>query len=117
MDYEIISAPNHSESIGEQLFVQVYGAATADSKMIIGNVYRPPRERIESIDCFLTEFNNLLEWLESFSSVHIAGDYNLDLLKCQSDSRINRFLNQSFSIGFFPKLLSLQLELPNLFKH
>ena len=105
LNFDVIPVPAHSDDIWENLFIQVHGGKTGGSKVVIGNIYRPPRDRVELIDRFLSEFNVILESLESFKSVHIAGDYNLDLLKCQSDTRIHRFLHQSFASSYFPRIL------------
>ena len=105
LNYNIVTVSNDSTNIWEQLFVQVYGAATGNSKIVIGNIYRPPRNQVDLIDTFLVEFNNMLESLESYNSVYVTGDFNLDLFKCQTDIRTNRFLHQTFATGFFPKLL------------
>ena len=106
LQFDILSVPDYSSNIWENLFIQVYGQITGGSKIVIGNVYRPPRDRVELLDKFLLEFNTIIESLESFNSVHIIGDYNLDVLKCQSNVRINRFIHESFASAYFPKILN-----------
>ena len=68
-------------------------------------MYRPPRDGVQLLDKFLSEFNAVLESLECFPSVHVTGDFNLNLLQCENNSRVNNFLHQSFASGYFPKLI------------
>ena len=106
LSFDIVSLPNYDDNLWECLFIQVYGEATGGCKHIIGNVYRPPRERVDQIDQFLNEFNVILESLDKFDNVHIAGDYNLNILNHQFNHRINSFLQQTFATGYFPKILN-----------
>ena len=51
-------------------------------KIILGNIYRPPRDINENYRQFIDEFTTVLAKLEiSHSDVIIAGDFNIDLLK------------------------------------
>ena len=104
LNFDIVTIPDHSENLWESLFLQVYGPATGGSKLIIGNIYRPPRERVDLIDRFLEEFNDTLESLDDYNYVYIFGDYNFDALKYRSETRIGNFLDQSFASGYFPKI-------------
>ena len=105
LNFDLIDVPNYSENIWECISIQVYGKATGGSKHIIGNVYRPPRDRVELLDKFLSEFNAKLEFFDQSTSVNICGDFNLDVLKSCTNSRINRFMHESFATGYFPKIL------------
>ncbi len=49
---------------------------------MIGNIYRPPNELVDSYIEFIDEFMHILNNLESSNSDVIkARDYNIDLLK------------------------------------
>ena len=49
-------------------------------KIILGNIYRPPRDINENYRQFIDEFSTVLAKLErSHSDVIIAGDFNIDL--------------------------------------
>ena len=50
--------------------------------IILGNVYRPPKDINENYQTFIDEFANKLVYLNNNrNEVIIAGDYNIDLLK------------------------------------
>lgn len=99
-----LDLPYFSENIWESIFVKIWGPTTGGRKLIIGNVYRPPKERVELLDKFLFEFNNMIESFHQNPHVHVAGDYNLDMFKSTENFRINQFLNQCFASSYFPKI-------------
>ena len=104
LQFETIDTPHYSQNIWECLLIRVWGPCTGGRKLVIGNVYRPPKERVELLDTFLLEFNNVLVSLQASSHVYIGGDFNLDLYKFATNNRINKFLNECVSLSFFPKI-------------
>ena len=60
---------------------------------------------IDETDRFIDEFTNLLTVIDSKSlKAYICGDYNLNLLKINSDTRFNMLFKNLTSLGFFPKI-------------
>ena len=108
LKFDIIVVPQFSENVWENVFVQVHGQQCIGSttKIVVGNVYRPPRERVELLDRCIDEFTEILESLDEFTHVYICGDFNLDILKCDANSRVKSFLHHLFSCSYFPKILS-----------
>ena len=50
--------------------------------IILGNIYRPPRNTVNDYNIFTREFTGALEYLENLGpEILIAGDYNINLLK------------------------------------
>ena len=77
INFDIVDMPEHSGNVWESLYIQVYGASTGGRKLTMGNIYRPPRERVELVDRFLDEFLTDLEFLDDHDSVYIFGDFNI----------------------------------------
>jgi hypothetical protein len=70
--------------------------------LTIGNIYRPPRDLIDSHNNFRTEFE---ECLACFAGdVLIGGDFNIDFLKITERSIYNEFFETVLSSGFIPKI-------------
>ena len=105
LHYYVESSPPHTEALWENLFVVVSGDALGNRKILVGNIYRPPRERVELVEKFISEFKAVTESLNKYSNVYVMGDYNLDALKCDTDPRISAFLEQSIESGYLPKIL------------
>ena len=59
---------------------------------ILGNIYRPPRNSIDNLEQFITEFSLLLSSLDQIQhNVIFAGDYNINLLKLNEDELFSDF--------------------------
>ena len=66
-----------------------------------GVIYKPPNTNTEE---FVVHFSGLLEKLnEENRPTYLSGDYNIDLLKCNT-SHSRTFLKQFLSYGFFPAI-------------
>ena len=73
--------------------------------LVIGNLYRPPRDLVTDVQRFLTEWENLLVFFETKNwEIALCGDFNLDLLKLKEKSHINEYYDLNLSHGFVPKL-------------
>ena len=77
---------------------------TMTKTIILGNVYRPPKDITENYQTFIDEFANKLVYLNNNrNEVIIAGDYNIDLLKINDKPIICEYFDTITSHGFFPK--------------
>lgn len=75
--------------------------------VILGNIYRPPplREPTAALRKFTGEFSDLIQKLcKKNGHLMIVGDYNIDLLKSESDKNICNFLDSVMSFGLLPKI-------------
>jgi len=77
---------------------------TESKKIILGNIYRPPRQAVVGIDTFSNEINSILHIFENTKNLVLTGDFNLDLLKCRENTHINDFLEMIMSCGYIPKI-------------
>ena len=83
----------------ESIFVEL---SDSKEKINVGVIYRPPNSKIKD---FLEESKNLLKTIPKCRT-YLMGDFNLNLLKSESNSDISSFEDIFMSEGFFP-LISL----------
>ena len=68
--------------------------------IIVGLVYRPPNQDYVS---FLDKFCDILSLMSTNNKLcYIAGDCNLDLLRCNNHSQTQEFIENLFSYMFVP---------------
>ena len=74
-------------------------------KYIIGNIYRLPLYDSDNLTSFTNEYKDILNTLRNRSkSVYLCGDFNIDLLKLNSNNNYNMFFDNVISSGFVPKI-------------
>jgi hypothetical protein len=89
------------------LFIELNldGLVNSNKKLILGNIYRPPRNLNQEYQLFITEIDKLLN---NFSRLHsdivIAGDFNLNLLKINENTQANNFFELLLANGYVPKI-------------
>ena len=78
--------------------------------LVIGNIYKPPKANNNSgnIKGFVTELEPILNDLGNTNSeVLICGDYNINLLKMNSEQHFSYFFDTMLAHSFFPKITFL----------
>ena len=80
----------NSSVLWESLFLEV---TLADGKkIIIGDIYRAPREEVNIITTFIVELSHILTLLNRMKlSVYLCGDYNINLLKMHGKNLYEEF--------------------------
>lgn len=48
--------------------------------IVVGSIYRPPRNLVDQISAFVNDMNDLANKLQGYKHVLLAGDFNLDLM-------------------------------------
>ena len=99
-NYDIL--PIHGDNhIWDGQFIEIYldNHGANKKKVVLGNIYRPPRSLVENIDHFKNEIYRILNDLNNINDVILAGDFNLDLLKYQENIH-----NDAFYSGCIPKI-------------
>ena len=92
-------------NIWEGQFIEIYGDSMCAKKIILGNIYRPPRDINENYRQFIDEFSTVLAKLErSHSDVIIAGDFNIDLLKIHEKPIFGDYFDAITGHSLFPKI-------------
>ena len=94
---------NHESSAWEGQFVEISGNGL-DKNIILGNIYRPPRNIIENISTFNEELSDILTSMDhNNSEIFLTGNYNINLLSI-NDKEINaEFLEMLCSLSFYQK--------------
>ena len=91
-------------NVWEGQFIEVSGGPLK-RKIIIGNIYRPPKTTADNSNFFFDELTHILNFLEqSHSEAVIAGDFNIDLLKVNENSTSAKFFDTITAHTFFPKI-------------
>ena len=74
-------------------------------KIVIGNIYRPPRNLLESFKTFYNELEPILQKLNSNTpEIIITGDFNIDLLKANTNATFSDFFDLVTTHNFIPKI-------------
>ena len=96
-----------NDELCDSLFIEIIGSNLGNQgcgKVILGNVYRPPRENINNYASFTESMEETLQTLQNYPNVMILGDFNIDLLKINEKEHVNAFFYSMISSGYFPKL-------------
>ena len=95
---------NAMQNIWESQFIQIKGEGLLKS-VIIGNIYKPPRELITDYKAFTSNFADTINKINrNDDELIIAGDYNINLLNINSREVINEFFTCFISISLIPKI-------------
>ena len=89
----------------ESMFVEVWRKNYTSQKYIIGNIYRLPLYDSDNLTSFTNEYIDILNTLRNRSKfVYLCGDFNIDLLKLNSNNNYNMLFDNVISSGFVPKI-------------
>ena len=102
---EINVGTTNESNLFESLFIELWRKDSTFQKLLL----------VISIDChqylsadvrsFTNEFTNLLNVLRTRSKfVYMCGDYNIDLLKIQTNGEFSLFYKNIIATGFAPKI-------------
>ena len=101
--YKIKQIPGHSH-IWESQFVEVYGGGLSKS-VILGNIYRPPRNLIVNYRTFLNELTPILALFDKYKSeIILTGDININLLDINNKDIFSEIFDTLISHSFYPKI-------------
>ena len=95
---------NDNSSLWEGLFIEVQGG-TLESKLIIGNIYRPPRHSNNNatIENFLTEITPVISNIAKNScNIVVSGDFNIDLLQINDRVKYQKYFDVFLTNSLFP---------------
>ena len=101
-----IKAQFNNSDIWDGLFIEIKHGNMKNS-IIVGNIYKPPKE---NNNC--DNVKNFVSGLEPISSdlnntnfeVLICGDYNINLLKINSEPHFSYFFDTMLTHSFFPEI-------------
>ena len=106
--------PDNFTEQWELQLVEISGENLAKN-IIIGNIYRLPRNLNSNYTNFNDEIGRFLSSLDNCTcEVILAGDYNINLLKVNEKDLFNDFFNTMSSHSFFPSItLPTRLSIRN----
>ena len=85
----------------ETMFIEIKNII--GKPIIIGIIYRPNTFPKADLDVFIKTMTDIIELLnDEGKRVILMGDFNVDLLKFDVNSKTNDFINDIFSNGFLP---------------
>ena len=93
-------------NIWEGLFLEL-NHSSFQNKIIIGNVYKPPRDNnsARNINAFKSEIEPILQEIGiSNNEALICGDYNINLLKINGEAHFSDFFDTMLGHSFYPKI-------------
>ena len=103
-DYNFTILNLHTQSmIWDGLFIEIHGKALGRKHIIVGNIYRPPRDVLQNYQTFTSELASIITVLsKSKCEVVLSGDYNIDLLKLNDNTNISDFFDTITGLTFYP---------------
>ena len=79
-------------NIWEGQFIEIVINEVTNNKLILGNIYRPPKDLNQNYHTFINEFSETLDYLHTKKSkIIIAGDYNIDLLRLKEKPMFSEY--------------------------
>lgn len=99
LNFSILPTVSNSNT-WDGIFLEIY----TNKKLILGNIYRPPRENIENYTIFINEIEAILSTFETYENIVICGDFNIDLLKIHEKHMYNTYLEMFLSNSYIPKI-------------
>ena len=102
-DFKLLSLHKPSE-LWEGQFIEV-NSSTLHHKIVIGNIYRPPRNLKDNFKSFFAEFEPILQKLcNKTHETIISGDFNIDLLKMNTNTIYSDFFDIITTNNFMPTI-------------
>ena len=97
------------ESCWDGIFIEVHlnlNNTSLKKKVVVGNIYRPPRETIDYHKKFNEEIDEIISMLSSQNcEIILTGDFNINLLQANEKEHIDGFLEDVLlSNGLLPKI-------------
>ena len=87
------------------IIITIQNKQNPSVKYIIGDIYRPPHDKVSELEQFIDEFNLITQTFEELNyRAYLCGDYNIDLLQIDNSEKINLFYQNLTMSGFFPKI-------------
>ena len=102
----LIKSVHDDSELWDGMFIEVSGESLCD-KIIIGNIYRPPRSNNnnKTIKQFCEELTLVISNI-SKNNCHIiiTGDFNIDLLQINERSEFQKYFDLFVTHGLFPNI-------------
>ena len=96
---------NHDAStLWEGQFLEISGNGL-NKRIILGNIYRRPRDLIENYNIFINDLSTILRSLEHLNSeILLMGDFDINLIKINEKEVFADFLEMMTSFSYYLKI-------------
>ena len=102
--HEVLNNIHEQSNLWDGQFIKISGMLH-NRNIILGNIYRPPNDINENYKTFFDELIRILAILnKSKHEVIIAGDFNIDLLKVNTNMHAHEFFHTLIAQSFIPKI-------------
>ena len=101
-----VRAQVNNSDIWDGLFIEI-SHENLKNKIIVGNIYKTPKDNNNSVNVkgFVSQIEPILSYLgDTNSEVLICGDYNINLLKVNSEPHFSYFFDTMLTHSLFPKI-------------
>ena len=79
--------------------------SSSAKNIIIGNIYRAPKELAQDLTIFNSEFAETLDFSQAIRSpIYLYGNFNIDLLKIHQKNQYSIFFDNLVSAGNLPRI-------------
>ena len=96
---------NQESTAWDYLCIEMSYKKPNSKKYILCNIYRLPGMIVEEFKIFVDEFSSFLTSIRNLKhSAFICGDYNIDLLKINSNKHFGSYFDRITAKGFFPRI-------------
>ena len=86
----------------ESLFIEV---SISQTKLLVINIYRPPRDNMVDFINDLGILLNMLRPLQTqYSNIIVMGDFNVNFLKIKENDHVREVLDNFMSCGYLPNI-------------
>ena len=97
--------------IWDGIFIEFYlsdtNNITQKKKVVLGNIYRPPRTISENYKIFYDEIQEILsQYIHTNTEIILTGDFNIDLMQIHEKEHVKDFMEMLTSNGLVPKITS-----------
>ena len=90
--------------VWEGLFFELT-KSNQDKKIIIGNIYRPPKNLAANYEEFTNELcNTISRFNKNYKNIILMGDFNINLLEVNTKRSVARFVDFIFTQSLSPKI-------------
>ena len=103
-EYKVLNSIG-DRNIWDGLFVEIsFSIDNNRKKVVIGNIYRPPRNIAENYTTFNNDMDELLTSMQRTRDIILVGDFNIDLLKLHQKQYVKEFFDTMTANGLLPKI-------------
>ena len=93
---------SHKKDIWDGLFIEIID--NNNKKLIVGNIYRPPRSSAILLQKFNDDFTAVIQKFRVDRELVVAGDFNIDLLKIDANKSFSDFFESLTSLAILPRI-------------